>query len=440
MNKGYLRFTNERNVILQKILYKQNQEITYKTDMAFLDVKGHIISAFSKINDETRFTSKGRMSIHTHAYLIGLTFDEVAKDISAIIKKYSRICNRLTHMGELEAIARLKRKHYHMKPRTFKFNEEQVYDRIRLPFTKIQNQLFSEMDKAYVKSLDANHVVSRLLSFLPEKRKVTQEIKPIRQTYFNEADKVSVGIESYSTDAITDEEWREIVDAYKEEFIPEYRYARDAGGKLYKYDDQYAWEVEQEANSEYLQSYKEGIVDAAKDGEATDLLWVAVMDNKTRPEHYMRDGLTATEIEAKLNDEWSDEETYPDRATVPPSGFNCLTAGHKITTDKGLKNIENMLPGDKVLTHKGNFKEVIHTFQSLAREIITIELLDGTKLEITQEHPILTDNGWVLAKDLKVNDWVIGLNEVDVHGTSNKEHVDILNHEIGKYAKAGHDE
>lgn len=45
------------------------------------------------------------------------------------------------------------------------------------------------------------------------------------------------------------------------------------------------------------------------------------------------------------------------------SGNACFKAGTKIKTDKGYKNIEDININDKVLTHKGTFKNVINVFK-----------------------------------------------------------------------------
>lgn len=51
-------------------------------------------------------------------------------------------------------------------------------------------------------------------------------------------------------------------------------------------------------------------------------------------------------------------------------GGGCFIAGTKIATKNKNKNIEDIKIGDKVLTHKGEYREVIATFQRLEKNII----------------------------------------------------------------------
>jgi hypothetical protein len=92
---------------------------------------------------------------------------------------------------------------------------------------------------------------------------------------------------------------------------------------------------------------------------------------------------------------------------APPFHVNCFLAGTKIKTDNGLKNIENIIPGDKVKTHKQRYKTVYATMsRQVDEEIYEIETSKG-KIEVTGNHPIMTSNGWKPAKDINLNDWVM---------------------------------
>jgi len=111
------------------------------------------------------------------------------------------------------------------------------------------------------------------------------------------------------------------VSMYKDEYIPTNRnlaYDLEAPGT--DLEEWYGWEIEQDVNYEFLQIVKEGSSEAVKQAGIVDLMWVAVLDDRTREEHRLKDGLTSSEIEAKLETEWAD---FDDQETVAPSGFNC---------------------------------------------------------------------------------------------------------------------
>ena len=94
------------------------------------------------------------------------------------------------------------------------------------------------------------------------------------------------------------------------------------------------------------------------------------------------------------------------------------SAGTKINTAGGLKNIEEIKTGDKVwsyneLTGETGLQEIVRT---MVREIDhTIELYTEEEfIETTAEHPFLTDNSWKDATDLQTGDKIRSRNEEDI--------------------------
>ncbi|NIU01492.1 MAG: hypothetical protein GWN01_11420, partial [Nitrosopumilaceae archaeon] len=43
-------------------------------------------------------------------------------------------------------------------------------------------------------------------------------------------------------------------------------------------------------------------------------------------------------------------------------GPGCFAPGQQVITEHGLKNIEDIQVGEKVLTHKGRYKKITNTF------------------------------------------------------------------------------
>ena len=86
--------------------------------------------------------------------------------------------------------------------------------------------------------------------------------------------------------------------------------------------------------------------------------------------------------------------------------IGCILPDHYVTTNLGLVKTENIKVGDIVLTHKNKFENVTEIFsRNYKGKVYNIKLKSlNTSLEITNEHPILTENGWKKANDLKVND------------------------------------
>jgi len=87
---------------------------------------------------------------------------------------------------------------------------------------------------------------------------------------------------------------------------------------------------------------------------------------------------------------------------------NCHLPESPVLTKAGYKRIDEVKVGDRVLTSKDTFEKVTHILPREADENIykIIPWKINTFKGCTGDHPILTDVGWVLAKDLKKGDLV----------------------------------
>jgi hypothetical protein len=108
----------------------------------------------------------------------------------------------------------------------------------------------------------------------------------------------------------------------------------------------------------------------------------------------------------------------------------CFLAGTEVTLSNGdLKNIEDILIGEEVLTYNESSKIMepgtvgdlkTHTVLS----IIKVETLDGTLINTTPEHPFYVDGtGWVEAGNLKVGN-VLKKDDDTLIGISNIERIE----------------
>ncbi|GIQ63686.1 hypothetical protein PACILC2_22540 [Paenibacillus cisolokensis] len=102
-----------------------------------------------------------------------------------------------------------------------------------------------------------------------------------------------------------------------------------------------------------------------------------------------------------------DAHDIPDH-DVLVGGFPCFPAGQKVITAKGFVNIENIRKGDVVLTHTGNYREVITPMMKLYNGDLYEITAKYYRIPIktTSEHPFWTKRGWVAARDLTVDDYV----------------------------------
>ena len=88
--------------------------------------------------------------------------------------------------------------------------------------------------------------------------------------------------------------------------------------------------------------------------------------------------------------------------------ISCLTANMRVTTPLGLVEICKLREGDEVLTHKGRFRPIVKTATRLSTSDLFQLTVEGAlrPLEITGNHPILTDHGWTRVDKLDVDKYL----------------------------------
>ena len=91
----------------------------------------------------------------------------------------------------------------------------------------------------------------------------------------------------------------------------------------------------------------------------------------------------------------------------------CVLGGQLVMTIRGLKPIEDIKVGEKVLTHLGNWKEVIATHNRLHKKYLTKISYQryGEPLVVTNDHRVLLHKGgysqYVEAQDVKPGDMLV---------------------------------
>ena len=159
------------------------------------------------------------------------------------------------------------------------------------------------------------------------------------------------------------------------------------------------------ARTEVNAAFNEGNLKAAQNtGLSLDKIWDSHLDARTSPVCNSLDG-ERKDINATF--------TYKgDQFMRPPSHPNCFLKGTRITTKKGKKNIEKVKIGDEVLTHKNRYKKVYDTIIHNTEEYYEIQVSSQRNkrtIRVTGEHPVLTQRGWVLVKELTMEDYMVRL-------------------------------
>ena len=143
--------------------------------------------------------------------------------------------------------------------------------------------------------------------------------------------------------------------------------------------------------------------------------YVTVFHYKTTVQYNPSSGRNEKVTQKIVDRTYTIDHTPP----APPSGgggggggYYCFTAGTKVQTENGPKNIEDIKVGEKVLsynelTHETEYKTVETTFvHNKEKEIITIYKIkvNNEIIEATGNHPFYVDGIYKEARELKVGD------------------------------------
>lgn len=133
----------------------------------------------------------------------------------------------------------------------------------------------------------------------------------------------------------------------------------------------------------------------------TAVRWVSTLDSRTSELCRIRDGK-----------QYTPEDHKPIGHKVPwlqgPGRlhFNALASGTTILCSDGTKPIDAVKAGDLVLTHKGRFMPVIEARSKLSEDGIVriVHTKSGRVIRATDDHPVLTTDGWKFVGALKIGD------------------------------------
>jgi len=168
------------------------------------------------------------------------------------------------------------------------------------------------------------------------------------------------------------------------------------------------WEIERLVRDQVLVATKEGRRDAWQEGGAKYRQWQAHFDNKTAADSKRMDGQIA-----KIDEPYVDPKTG-EKYMIPhirPNDRCLFSYQTPIYTSKGLVPVGEIEVGNLVLTHMGRFRKVINTYTNQRKddiykihfEWVSNDNMPNWKesLSITAEHPLLTTEGFIMAKDLE---------------------------------------
>lgn len=225
--------------------------------------------------------------------------------------------------------------------------------RITLYCDRMRRKITSYAQTAALHAKDPDELARDVFAIFPKPRavKVPRRIlKPkLMEAEIGRKLKTDVAI-----DLVDEDTWNDMRDAYMDEYVPKTRAPEFIVGAPATSESEtwYAWEFERDLTNEFVQSVREGTIDAANENGITDFVWIAIIDDRTDECCLWRDGLLVSEIEAQLADhEGEDEDCNIEdgEGLTPPIHFNCRCTLAPATDnipekpDDGAKDFEEWL-------------------------------------------------------------------------------------------------
>lgn len=260
-----------------------------------------------------------------------------ALHIQSVIMRLRKNTYVMSYGTEMEAMARADRE----LDAPFKVSVEGLKDyiskdsvaggelpvRLQYVFDKLRRELVNAFQLSCTLKDDHAKMMARVKRALPSSRIVKKPKRVLKKPIMKEAEKPDLGDDQnfgVVTGFVDDETWQDVVSDYQDDFVPKFRGPDDVLdiktiAKAGENDEWYAWELEQDVTNEFVQSVRDGQIDAASENGIEDFQWIAVIDDRTDDCCLWRDGLSTKEIETLLAGGQDDDCD----ATVPPAHFNC---------------------------------------------------------------------------------------------------------------------
>ena len=91
----------------------------------------------------------------------------------------------------------------------------------------------------------------------------------------------------------------------------------------------------------------------------------------------------------------------------PPYHPNCCPPDTMIVLPDGLEKRIDQIGAEEVVASRQGTTRVVQVFQRHTGEALYRIFVDGQELRLTGDHPVLTERGWIPARELQVGDVVV---------------------------------
>lgn len=201
--------------------------------------------------------------------------------------------------------------------------------RLEIGFHRLLRDIVDAFQLSQVMSSNVTETIERIRRAFPKGQKVSKTkrvmAKMTEAAKKKDDDELEMPSIEISEEGIDPQTWDVALNDYLEEQIPFGRapydklfYAEQTDEGIETYT-RYSWEVEQEMTNDFIDNVRDGENESANQMGIDDFQWIAIVDTKTDECCLQRDGLTTTEIEAKIESGDIDD----DCGSSAPAHFNC---------------------------------------------------------------------------------------------------------------------
>lgn len=345
-SKPYRTFRQATERALEEILRNAHLEINDIARGAFMQMVAQAVLTLKQLPHGVAMNRSTQAALTRCNADMDSILAPAAQKMASAWQALKRRAYILSYVGSAEAVGRLtgKESKFVIAPGEIDAESQKNFEgvplinRTTLALSRVKREILDALEFSIVQELPEDEAIQKIIKALPRERTVTRPKRVIQKLTeaeipddaepFEDLVATAIGTPAapvaLSSGFVSDEEWADIVDAYKKAYIPTNRSPAGVISDSKKPDgsDLYEWEVEKETTHDFVAEVRAGDNDAANENGITDFIWVAVVDQATDECCLWRDGLLLSEIEKQAPRHKDDDEKCGD-GIVPPIHFNC---------------------------------------------------------------------------------------------------------------------
>lgn len=294
---------------------------------------------YPQITNNFYFTAAASNSLKSIEQALDQVFHELSLKVTDEVMRLRKRVFLLAKAAQTEALARTTGKKYktHISKDQLNqvaskktFQDDDLFLRINLGMNRIKRDIIDALELARTMEEPVDAALERVKASFPKAKIIKRPQRVLKEAKKKNEQEEFTGAD-FSMLFLDEQEWATMVEEYKADFIPRWRDPAFAGEKAEEgeFAGLYDYQAEQQVTQEFVDLVRSGDHEAAKENGITDFVFIATVDDRTDECCKWRDGLTITEIEAKL-DEHDDDEC---EGVVPPLHFNCRCRIEPFTAD-----------------------------------------------------------------------------------------------------------